>query len=247
MKIRCAVDSYDREQKTYAVAYLDILGISNRIKSNKTAQLESLNVLHNLYTHIIGLSSSENGIKKYEGIKFKIFSDNIIIAKELSGQAQADDVTILLNCVSNFLCAAVGDTVGWLVRGGVTIGDFYIDDTIVWGPALLRAYELEDKIANYPRVILDDSITYLLKSNSMGLDFILQDEDGMNYLNYMSIWHFSGEIVKNAFEQMKSEARRPDGTYPDKVFQKLCWHMKYINQELDRKNERKDRKYRLSI
>jgi len=49
-----------------------------------------------------------------------------------------------------FACSAVGDYVGWLFRGGITIGEFYINDTIVWGLALLRAYELEEKIANYP-------------------------------------------------------------------------------------------------
>ena len=229
------------------MAYLDILGITDRIKSNKAAQTESLNVLHNFYTHIIELSGSESGINKYADIKFEIFSDNIIIAKELSEHSQVDDIAVLLNCVSNFLCFAVGDSVCWLVRGGVTVGYFYIDDMIVWGPALLRTYEIESKTANYPRVILDYSVTNLLNSTNVDPEFILQDEDGMNYLNYMHIWHFSGLRVKNAFEHMKSEACRTDGTYPEKVLQKLCWHMKYINHELNRKDEIKDRKYRLSI
>ena len=63
MKIRGAVDAYDREQKVYAVAYLDILGITNRIKSNKEAQLDALNTLHNLYTSIIELTDPQKGIK----------------------------------------------------------------------------------------------------------------------------------------------------------------------------------------
>lgn len=46
---------------------------------------------------------------------------------------------------------------------------------------------------------------------------------------------------------MKAEARKADGTYPDKVFQKLYWHMNYINTELDKKNEKQDRKYRLTL
>lgn len=247
MKIRGAVDAYDREQKAYAVAYLDILGITNRIKSNKEAQLDALNTLHNLYTSIIELTDPQKGIKKYENIQFKIFSDNIIIAKQLSQEDKANDVVTLLSCVSNFLCSAVGDGVGWLVRGGITIGDFYIDDTIVWGPALLRAYELEDKIAIYPRIILDEIVTNVLSSSTIKNDFVRVDKDGCRFLNYMDIWHFSGQFVNAAFENMKDEARKADGTYPDKVFQKLYWHMNYINTELDKKNEKQDRKYRLTL
>lgn len=249
MNIRGAVDSYDRETSTYVVAYLDILGVTSRMQQKIENQIEPLNKLYNLYTHIIELADGEKGIKKYADIKFRIFSDNIIIAKKLSSQKQKriNDIEDLLNCVSNFMCSAVGDSVGWLLRGGITIGDFYINDTIVWGPALLRAYELEDKIANYPRVLIDTNIVSELNYPRNPLDSIALDFDGIHYLNYMSIWHFAGEFVRNGFEIMKDEARKPDGTYSDKIYQKLFWHMEYINRELDKKNERQDKKYRLHI
>ena len=126
-------------------------------------------------------------------------------------------------------------------------GDFYLDDTIVWGPALLRAYELEDKIAIYPRIILDEIVTNVLSGSTIKNDFVRVDQDGLRFLNYMDIWHFSGQMVSAAFEHMKAEARRADGTYPDKVFQKLYWHMNYINAESDKKNEKQDRNYRLAL
>ena len=182
MKIRSAIDDYSRTQKKYVVAYLDILGITARIKGCVESQTEALNVLHNLYASICELADPKTGIKKYSDIKFKIFSDNIIIAKELTLNP-VDDVVTLLNCVSNFLCFSIGDGVGWLVRGGITIGNFFIDDMIVWGPALVRAYELEDKLANYPRVLLDTPIVDLLKSKSQGTDYISRDFDGMTFLN----------------------------------------------------------------
>lgn len=81
MKIRSAVDAYDRIQESYVVAYLDILGITARIKGSAETQTDALNVLHNLYTFIYELADSKTGIKKYADIKFKVFSDNIIIAK----------------------------------------------------------------------------------------------------------------------------------------------------------------------
>lgn len=219
MNIRCAVDKYDRTMSTYIVAYLDILGVASKMKEKAETQTESLNKLHNLYTSIIELADGEKGIEKYADIKFRIFSDNIIIAKELSTNnlKRKADIECLLSCVSNFTCSTVGDGVGWLLRGGITIGDFYINDTIVWGPALLRAYELEATIANYPRIVLDTSILEGLNHCKEKSNFISLDHDGINYLNYMFIWSFSGEIVKTAFEEMKAEAKNPDGTYTDKI------------------------------
>ena len=33
----------------------------------------------------------------------------------------------------------------------------------------------------------------------------------------------------------------------EKIYQKFCWHMNFVNAELNRKNEKKDMKYRLSM
>ncbi len=249
MNIRGAVDKYDRKTSTYAVAYLDILGVASRMQQKIEHQVEPLNKLYNLYTHILELADSEKGIKKYADIKFRIFSDNVIIAKELSDnkKEREQDVFCLLNCVSNFACLTVGDSVGWLLRGGLTIGEFFINETIVWGPALLRAYELENTIASYPRIILDNTVLSAVNHNKEQNDFFRVDFDGVPYLNYMSIWHFSAEIVKNGFEMMKKEAQKPDGRYSDKVYQKLFWHKNYINCELDNKREKPDKGIRLFL
>ena len=246
MNIRCAVDPYDRKTKQYVVAFLDMLGATNKIRKSET-QDESLNIIHNLYTNVMELANPETGIKKYEGIRFKIFSDNILIAKEIDPENSIDSVLILLNCVSNFMCSSVGAGVGWLVRGGITVGDLYIDDTVVWGSALVKAYELENKIAVYPRVIIDKPVLDLLKQSCEGKTFISKDQDGLDFLNYMTIWHFAGQSVKEGFERIKAGACGKDGMIPDSLYPKLYWHMQYINRELNRKNEKKDRKYRLSL
>ena len=46
----------------------------------------------------------------------------------------------------------------------------------------------------------------------------------------------------NGFELMKKEAG-PDPS--DRILQKLMWHMNFVNSELDRKNEKGQKKYRL--
>ena len=52
MLVNQSIDNYDRKTGTYIVAYLDILGITNRIKGKDEKGL-ALNKLYNLYTHTI--------------------------------------------------------------------------------------------------------------------------------------------------------------------------------------------------
>ena len=47
---------------------------------------------------------------------------------------------------------------GILIRGATTVGDIYVDERLIFGPALIRAYELERDVASYPRIILDSRV-----------------------------------------------------------------------------------------
>jgi hypothetical protein len=245
MLINSNVDKYGRETSEYIVAYLDLLGVSTRMKTDKEYQKMLMNKLHNLYTTSIRLSK-EIAIKGYNEIQFKIFSDNIIISKRLSKDyaERMLDIKCVLNCASHFACSSVGDGVGWLVRGGITIGELFIDDTMVWGNALLKAYNLENNIAIYPRIVIDSEILHELGNDKTLHEYIQQDFDNIVFLNYLSIWHFGGLMLMNGFNMMQDELR---GKYTERVYQKYCWHMNYVNRELDKKNEREDRKYRLRL
>ena len=61
MKIRQAIDAYDRVQEPYIVAYLDVLGVTSRIKGNSIMQVDALNTIHNLFTAIFELADSQKG------------------------------------------------------------------------------------------------------------------------------------------------------------------------------------------
>lgn len=243
MLINRNIDKYDRKTENYIVAYIDLLGMTNRIKKEKDDL--TLNILHNLYTF------SEHLTKKIDldgqkDIQFKIFSDNIIVAKKLAVEPEqrARDIENLLLCVRGIQMDAASDSVGWLLRGGITVGKFFIDDVMVWGEALLRAYALEDKLANYPRIVLDDCVVRECMEREELLPYCVEDFDGVYFLNYLHNCHFSGERLKNGFEKMKKEI---EDKVDDKTRQKMIWHKNFINAELDRKDEKQDRKYRLEF
>ena len=83
----------------------------------------------------------------------------------------------------------------FLIRGGITIGDLYIDDTFVLGPGLIDAYKLESQNAKFPRIIVDERYAekaisymnnaYLRINEGKGKCAIIKDDDGVYFLDYL--------------------------------------------------------------
>ncbi len=245
MMVNENADDYNRKTDTYIVAYFDLLGVTSRIKSDMEKQEVFMNKLHNLYTFSVNLTR-EIQIKGNQEIQFKIFSDNIIIAKRISEEKKKrlEDINCLLSCAAHFQELSASDSVGWMLRGGITIGQLFIDEVMVWGEALVKAYFLEDKVAVYPRVIIDSNVISELKDDSALSEYTRKDFDDLIFLNYLNNCHFCGERLMNGFKLMKEEI---GVSWDERMQQKFSWHMNYINSELDRKNEKRDKKYRLTL
>lgn len=92
--------------------------------------------------------------------KFLLVSDAIVLSvalPEKDGQKRLECCHRFFSAISllQYIFAVEQDI--WL-RGAVSVGDLYIDDNnILIGPAFVRAWQLE-KVADYPRVIVDPAI-----------------------------------------------------------------------------------------
>lgn len=234
MRINQANDNYDRTTEEYIIAFIDVLGTTNMICSDN--QNDALNLMHNLYSFFTR-TMLEIAIPENKDLQFKIFSDNIIIAKKLSldEKQRRKDIKCLLMATSHFQCDSVGGGVGYLVRGGITIGKLYIDDTMVFGKALVDAYNMECKIAIYPRIVIDSKTMIEIKKYNELEEFIQQDFDDMHFLNYLSIWQYCGESLSEGFEKIK---RRSLHKLNERVIQNLNWHKNFINKQLEDKGEK---------
>ena len=96
----------------------------------------------------------------------------------------------------------------------------------------MRAYNLESKVANYPRVIVDNTVISEIVSAGLFDDYIREDFDGLHFLNFLCNCHFCGEMLREGFLMMQKEC---GANASEKLFQKLFWHMNFVNRELDRK------------
>ena len=80
--------------------------------------------------------------------------------------------------------------------------------------------------------------------NNVLCEYLRKDFDDLYFLNFLNDCHFCGEMLMNGFQIMQEEVGKK---IDEKLYQKFSWHMNFVNAELNRKNEKKDRKFRLSM
>jgi len=124
--------------------------------------------------------------------EIKVFTDNIVVGYPYLSDDDREFYD-LISVVADYQLAM--SLKGFFIRGGVSIGELFIDKYTVYGSALLDAYGLESKSARDPRIILSEKVrelieTYREKVYENGHDFpykksILIDIDGLAYINYL--------------------------------------------------------------
>jgi hypothetical protein len=166
------------------VAFYDILGWRREIENagtdpKKVGDLRRLILQHSRMLRLPVESP----------VNVSTFSDNIVISsvpdKEITPYFLREMATIQLMTAS----------MGFLLRGGIVVGDIIHDEEVVFGPALNRAYELESKVAIYPRIVVDEPVLKI--GEIAGFDFV---EDHIHFLD-----PFTGDFFEHWFA--RSEER----------------------------------------
>ena len=152
-------------------------------------------------------------------IFIKIFSDNILLAvnTECEAQIRKERIEALINRVGNIqneiLCY------GYLVRGAIVEGDFFHNDVIVYGKALVNAVTDEEQIAIYPRVIVQKDIFELLPH------YFIMDEDNLVFLNQF-IFSNTLEHISFKYQLLEMLNKKPS----EDIQQKIMWTINYFNK-----------------
>lgn len=166
------VDIVDTEPRI--VCFLDILGFSDLVNSYD----EDLSS-----TVLQDISESFSLAKKYllddtlniqnkeliRHLKYQSFSDNICISIPYFDN-EIDftfNLGLLVTYVRSFQFLMM--TKKFYVRGGISLGSFYSNDSIIFSKGLVKAYHLESQKAIFPRIIIDPEIIHKLSANPLPL------------------------------------------------------------------------------
>jgi len=120
------------------------------------------------------------------------FSDSVILSFPVNQESGVFDALLYILWAQMSLVMH-----GFLSRGGVSRGLCLHTPKILFGPAINSAYELESKVAIYPRVILGEGIVqagidnhakHHLKEHEHEsiLSLLKKDTDGFYYLDYVT-------------------------------------------------------------
>ena len=140
--------------------------------------------------------------------RFTQFSDCLVVS---CLKTEKSAVFNLLNAVllSNI------ETVkrGYLLRGAVTSGKLSHTDDLVVGPAMVRAYEMESELAEFPRVIVD---RHVIKTGIEHHASHHGPEDELKYILSMLAIVLEKEVELEAHEESEAQG---------------WWYLDYISLE----------------
>ncbi len=168
------------------VVFLDILGFKTHVdRTGRDPDHFDLifGVLNNLNDNL------DAQLWRHPGLNREItqFSDSMVISwdfKDTTAMIHTfEDLKNLINHLIRFQI---------LVRGGISMGNLVHTEKVLFGPAMIDAYELESKSAIYPRVIFDMSNSGESQSEAFQeaiqelLDrrIISMDIDGFYYVDF---------------------------------------------------------------
>jgi Neuraminidase (sialidase) len=150
-------DDFELNYEKSYVAFLDVLGFKQLVYSKKQEDKEKIELYLKTVSEVL------NGFKRIPSKKIIgsiVISDSIILTVPF-GDNKTEQIFNLRQ-----LCIAILSLQRKLlvrdiwIRGAISYGDTYFDNVNnqIVGSAYVDAYLLEEKMAKYPRVILDNRI-----------------------------------------------------------------------------------------
>ncbi len=226
------------------VTFLDILGFREMIR-NKPASVVSaaLDAVSETAAQPVGIGGDQT--------KVISFSDSVVRVRPTDAESPYE---ALLHEIQD-LSAAQWSLMdfGVLVRGGTTIGEVAVAPGRAFGPAFVRAYDLESSIASAPRIVIDPTVIQHMREHIGGLSGIKSrrnciDElkshirlgnDGVWFVDYISSVYrimLPKSEVESALLRFKTIIIDMIDELPEKslIITKFLWLIRYHNASAKR-------------
>jgi nitroreductase len=219
------------------VSYFDILGFRHMVE---VWGPEKIRVG---LAELLSLSSQDFPLRRVTLRGLSTFSDHVVRTVPLEGlDAEQLLMTLQFELSEIQHIQANLATRGIFVRGAVTRGPIYINDEIVFGPALVHAYELEQKAAIYPRIVFDEpkiigEIEPAVRREQMGrfyTDYLFRGDDEIWSVNYLQAGDELGERLRLLREHAAVVRRNLSEVSDAAVVAKYQWLAKFQNSVVEK-------------
>ncbi len=186
------------EYKQRVVAFIDILGFENLVRSlpDNPKLFARLNYTLRRIKYIEKSRSHPNSITS--DLEVSVFSDSIAISTK-------EEKIFSLVWTVGWLQADLM-FVGMLTRGGISVGRTIHEDGILYGEGMLSAYRLESKAAIYPRIAIANGLA--TKHEKLLKNWIVVDVDSIVYVN-----PFKFDAVAGGAEELAADGYDPRTVY----------------------------------
>ncbi len=235
----------DTSYKNFLVAFIDILGFSNRFHREKE---DCVNLLREFAQYNSPGFYVLGNTDRYVTPKIRCFSDSVIISIPINyaHDSPSDDIYLpwmtLLNAINAFTCKALAKK--FLIRGAIACGEMLDNDIIIAGTAYIEAVQHEKK-ADHPRVILTpsalDEINTIVSSsyhlygwskekrtNELSLELSLAlGEDNLYYFDWctFSLRHTSFNEISKSISWIENELKNEKNL---EIIKKMSWMLNYL-------------------
>lgn len=215
------------------VAYLDVLGTKNTVYNSDFPNdlIESLMEVNEVKNQVNEADMTCDGLEK------TIFSDSIVFSMRAGKDGFSNLCSIVMYIYIAFLER------NYFIRGGISYGQMFHHDGIAVGPALIEAYNLEQK-AIFPRCIFNRGLftqgaKELQKVPAcIYIDTFIDISNGIFMVDYLrdfiKILDFSEKDIVAQMNTIKVNIERNLLEYKDdtNILKKYKWMAEYFNRTL---------------
>lgn len=135
----------------HVILYFDILGYKSFLGNGIIEERYIMHAIRMLVAQVKGYS------KDIKNCKSLVFSDNCVICFRIKSPLSIPYIFSHAVAAAQFLERNLL-LHGLFIRGSICIGDVYISNNYIFGNGIIKAYEFENGMAIYPRIIVDSEL-----------------------------------------------------------------------------------------
>jgi hypothetical protein len=204
-------------------AFLDLLGFSSLVTQSERDPAV-ISRIHRLLERAKAMATIPRGQKfrvlKVDTAKFRshVFSDSVTMSYPYDSFDSFNAIIAWTEAVQYLFLTDEGLP----VRGGIAFGDVYDEGAIVFGPAMVAAYRLENEKARWPRVLVSTSMINQLSTGDKARamkEHLQKSSPNAYYVDYL----------RDLFALVSADRERRLSAFADDPIELLARHKAAIN------------------